>query len=337
MGQVNQIRMLEAQTADPKAAFALDVLLGLSGKPRSLPSRWFYDDEGSRLFQRIMATPEYYPTRCEAEILAASADRIAAQVGPGPLTVVELGAGDGTKTQLLLAALRRRGVAFRYVPVDISKGALESLAGTMQVAFPDLRFEGLVSDYFTALHWLAEQGDDRKLVMFLGSNIGNFNRAQSRVFARTMWNALRHDDLALIGFDLKKDVDVMLAAYNDHDGVTRAFNLNLLRRINRELGGGFDLAAFSHFGTYNVFTGAMESYLLSLRDQTIPIAALGTSFTFKPFEPIHVEYSFKYLDHDIHDMAGETGFSVVDMCRDQKGWFADALWRVDKDRAAADR
>lgn len=334
---MNQIRVLESQATDPQAAFALDVLLGLSGKPRSLPSRWFYDDEGSRLFQRIMATPEYYPTRLETEILTASADHIAAVVGPGPLSVVELGAGDGTKSRLLLAALRRRGVAFRYVPVDISAGALESLSGTMGAAFPDLRFEGLVSDYFTALHWLGAQDNDRKLVMFLGSSIGNFNRAQSRVFARTMWNALRDDDLALIGFDLKKDVDVMLAAYNDREGITRAFNLNLLRRINRELGGAFDLDAFSHFGTYNVFSGAMESYLLSLREQTVPIAALGASFDFKPFEPIHVEYSFKYLEHDIHDMAHETGFSVVDLFRDQRGWFADALWRVGKDDPAAPR
>ena len=327
---MNQIRVLEADPQDPKAAFALDVLLGLSGKPRSLPSHWFYDDEGSRLFQRIMATPEYYPTRCEAEILVASADRIAEQVGPGPISVVELGAGDGTKTRLLLAALRRRGVAFRYLPVDISAGALESLSATMTDAFPDLAFEGLVSEYFTALHWLGQQGTERKLVLFLGSNIGNFNRPKSRVFARTMWNALRHDDLALIGFDLKKDVDVMLAAYNDKEGVTSAFNLNLLRRINRELGGRFDLDGFSHFGTYNVFSGAMESYLLSLREQTVAIEALGTSFAFKPFEPIHVEYSFKYLDHDIHDMANETGFSVVDLFRDKKQWFADALWRVEK-------
>jgi L-histidine Nalpha-methyltransferase len=330
MGPMNRIRVLESAPQDPQGAFALDVLLGLSGKSRSLSSRWFYDDEGSRLFQRIMATPEYYPTRCEAEVLAASAPDIARRVGEGPLEVVELGAGDGTKTRLLLSALRARGVDFRYVPVDISEGALRALGETMAGAFPDLAFEGLVSEYFGALRWLGDQGPARKLVLFLGSNIGNFTLPQSRVFARTLWNALRDDDLALVGFDLKKDVEVMLAAYNDAEGHTRAFNLNLLHRINRELGGHFDLDAFRHFGTYNVFSGAMESYLLSTRAQTVAIDALGTSFAFKPWEPILVEYSFKYLEADIAAMAADTGFQGVALYQDARRWFADALWRVRK-------
>ncbi|MCA9687088.1 MAG: L-histidine N(alpha)-methyltransferase, partial [Myxococcales bacterium] len=189
-----------------------------------------------------------------------------------------------------------------------------------------------VSEYFDALRWLnLENSGRRKLVLMLGSNIGNFNPAQTRVFMRTLWNACNPGDLVLTGFDLKKDIDIMLAAYNDREGVTRDFNLNLLRRINRELDGNFNLAGFQHFGTYNVFSGAMESYLVSLRRQEVAIGALNKSFSFAPWEPIFVEYSFKFLASDIEDLAQETGFRPVGAWQDQRGWFCDALWRVHKE------
>ena len=238
------------------------------------------------------------------------------------------GAGDGTKTFLLLDALRRAGVTTRYVPVDISEGAMASLHAKVEAKLPDQAVHGLVGDYVGALRHLSTVDDRHRLVLFLGSNIGNFDKPRARAFLRRLWTGLRPGDHALIGFDLKKDIEVLLAAYNDRNGTTSAFNLNLLARINRELGGHFDLSEWRHYGTYNVFTGAMESYIVSLKEQHVAIDALRTSFHFMPWEPIHTEYSYKYLDHDITDLAAFTGFEIVSRFCDDKKWFCDALWRV---------
>ncbi|NVB38630.1 L-histidine N(alpha)-methyltransferase [Pseudenhygromyxa sp. WMMC2535] len=318
--------------SNEREQFALDVLMGLSTERRSLPSKYFYDAEGSRLFQKITSLAEYYPTRCEAEILRQHRDEMVELLSSRPTTIVELGAGDGTKTRILLEACAKRKLDIEYVPVDISRDALEWLVDALQDELPEIPTRGIVSEYFDALRWLnVENSERRKLVLMLGSNIGNFNPAQTRVFMRTLWNSCNPGDLVLTGFDLKKDIDVMLAAYNDREGVTRDFNLNLLRRINTELDGDFNLASFQHFGTYNVFSGAMESYLVSLRRQEVSIGALNKSFTFDPWEPIFVEYSFKFLTSDVEDLARETGFRPVGAWQDERGWFTDALWRVHKE------
>jgi len=311
-----------------QASFALDVLTGLSERPKRLSSRWFYDDRGSELFEQIMAEEEYYPTNLEREIFEAQGDAIAARFAGQDIDVVDLGAGDGTKTFLLLDALRRAGVTTRYVPVDISEGAMASLHAKVEAKLPDQAVHGLVGDYVGALRHLSTVDDRHRLVLFLGSNIGNFDKPRARAFLRRLWTGLRPGDHALIGFDLKKDIEVLLAAYNDRNGTTSAFNLNLLARINRELGGHFDLSEWRHYGTYNVFTGAMESYIVSLKEQHVAIDALRTSFHFMPWEPIHTEYSYKYLDHDITDLAAFTGFEIVSRFCDDKKWFCDALWRV---------
>jgi uncharacterized SAM-dependent methyltransferase len=167
-------------------------------------------------------------------------------------------------------------------------------------------------------------------VLFLGSNIGNFNRAQARVFLRQLWEALNDRDQVLIGFDLKKDIELLLAAYNDAKGVTADFNTNLLRRINRELGGDFDLSAFRHYATYDVFSGAIESYIVSLKEQVVTIRELQTTFHFDEWEPIHTEYSYKYLQKDIDSLAAVTGFKIIEQYYDSKRWFTDSLWQVDK-------
>ena len=186
------------------------------------------------------------------------------------------------------------------------------------------------ADYFDGLRWLAHQTDRRNLVLFLGSNIGNFDKPRARAFLRRLWNALNPADRVLIGFDLKKDIEALLLAYNDPQGVTERFNLNLLERINRELGGTFNPDKFRFFSTYNVFSGALESYLVSLVDQRVYIEALSQDFHFAPWEPIHTEYSYKYLDHDITDLAQFTRFAVEARWYDAQGWFCDALWRVEK-------
>lgn len=313
-----------------KEQFALDVLMGLSTERKFLPSKYFYDEEGSSLFQRIMDLEEYYPTRCEFEIFQARKGEIARRLEGAPFSCVELGAGDGRKTKVLLRRFREAGLAFRYVPIDISESAVAGLTEDLRREFPGIECRGIVAEYFDALRWLNRNDAQRKLVLFLGSNIGNFDAPRARVFLRTLWNALNGGDWALIGFDLKKDIDVLLRAYNDPAGVTDAFNLNVLTRINRELGADFDVRRFQHFGTYNVFSGAMESYLVSLERQTVQVAALNKSFDFRPFEPIHLEYSYKYLPEDIEALARETGFRVEATFRDSRGYFADSLWRVVK-------
>lgn len=315
---------------DARRDFGYDVLVGLSERPKRLPSRYFYDDEGSRLFQRIMALPEYYLTACEREILEAHAGSIAERIAGRPVDVIDLGAGDGDKTLVLLGELARRGADFRYVPIDISEAAMKAVLAAVEADLPGVRAEGVVSEYVDGIHWLGREreGGRRALVLFLGSNIGNFDRPHARALLRRMWTALRPGDRMLIGFDLKKDIDVLLAAYNDEAGVTAAFNLNLLSRINRELGGGFDLDAWRHFGTYDVFSGAMKSYLVSRERQRVEVAALSQVFDFEPWEPVHTEYSYKYLRSDVTRLAADTGFEVEAEHLDERGWFVDSLWRV---------
>ncbi len=322
-------RLDPAAVHDPRRDFAADVLVGLSEKPKRLSSCYIYDDAGSALFQQITDLEEYYPTRTEHGILERHAEEIVGRTG-GPLNLIDLGAGDGRKTRLLLDWLTARGADVCYVPIDISEAAVAGLTEDCARRYPDLHVQGIVAEYFDGIRWVARQGGRRNLVLFLGSNIGNFDKAHARAFLRQLWDALNANDEALVGFDLKKDIEILLAAYNDRDGVTAAFDKNLLARINRELGGTFDLDAFRHFATYNVFTGAMESYLVSLRPQTVYIEALHSSFHFEPWEPIHTEYSYKYLERDVFDLADHCGFEVVERFYDPRRWFCDALWRCEK-------
>jgi uncharacterized SAM-dependent methyltransferase len=201
----------------------------------------------------------------------------------------------------------------------------------MRGRFSKLDVNGIVGEYFDSLSWLSRDQKRRNLVLFLGSNIGNFSRVQTRVFLRQLWEALNPDDLVLIGFDLKKDIDLLLDAYNDAQGVTAAFNTNLLARINRELGGEFDLPRFRHYATYDVHSGAVESYIVSMVKQTVAVRAVRTSFEFNAWEPIHTEYSYKYLQSDIESLAQATGFEIVGQYHDSKRWFTDSLWRVVKE------
>lgn len=311
--------------------FALEVLVGLSEMPKRLPSRYLYDDHGSELFRRITALPEYYPTRCEHEILERHKGDILALTSDAPLNLVDLGAGDGHKTRILLEHFLKAGKDFRYVPIDISEGAMRTLVESVRRHTPDVRVEGLVSEYFEGITWLGDVEPDRQnLVLLLGSNIGNFSKAQSRAMLLRLWEAANDGDLVLIGFDLKKDIEILLDAYNDPAGVTAAFNKNLLHRINVELGGTFDLDRFRHFSTYNVFSGAMESYLVSLAAQSVSIEALHTSFSFDSWEPIHTEYSYKYLLSDVEALAAHAGFVIEAQLLDSRGWFLDSIWRVKK-------
>jgi L-histidine Nalpha-methyltransferase len=316
---------------DERKAFALDVLTGLSERPRRLPSKYLYDDEGSRLFRAIMRLPTYYPTQREQAIIEAHTQAIIAPMHGEAFDLVDLGAGDGTKTMVLLKALAEAQADVRYVPIDISIEAMRGVTARALREVPTLHTEGLVANYLDGIQWLSEKYPERsRLVLFLGSNIGNFHKPEARKFLRTIWSVLSPDDRLLIGFDLKKDIERLLAAYNDPTGTTAAFNLNLLTRINRELGGDFDLQKWQHFGTYNVFSGGMESYLVSREDQTVSLEALELRFAFEPWEPVQTEYSYKYLERDIDALAAATGFGIQDRFYDLERDFLDALWRVEK-------
>jgi dimethylhistidine N-methyltransferase len=318
------------EIATEKKSFAQDVLIGLSEPRKWIPARYHYDNEGSILFQKIMKLPEYYPTNCEFEILETQKNEIAKLMGGNQFNLVELGAGDGAKTSILLDHFINQGFNFQYVPIDISEGAMKGLIDSIKNKFPQIKTNGIVAEYFDGLKWLSKTGKQKNFVLFLGSNLGNFSAAQAKVFIRTLWNTLNNEDFVLIGFDLKKDIDIMLRAYNDFKGVTAEFNLNMLRRINNELGGNFDLTKFRHYATYDVFTGAMESYLVSLEAQTVFIEKLSETFDFKPWEPIHTEYSYKYLVSEVENLANDTGYIIEKHLFDSKKYFLDSIWRVQK-------
>lgn len=309
----------------------MDVLVGLSETPKRVSSKYFYDEEGSRIFQEIMNLYEYYPTPCEREIFDAHKAEIVAPVVDKPFNLIDLGAGDGDKTLILIRHLLEVGADVRYVPIDISEDAMRDMTNAIAETHPNLVIEGLVGDYFDGIRWLGAQADRRSnLVLFLGSNIGNFDKGNARAFLRRLWTSMAADDHLLVGFDLKKDINTMLRAYSDDQGVTARFNLNLLERMNRELGANFALDKFQHFGTYDVNSGAMKSYLISLERQSVHIEELHYTFEFEPYEPIFTEYSYKYLSTDVDALAEATGFAEVERFYDRRNFFCDALWRVVK-------
>ena len=321
--------MLDESESD-RQALAEEVLVGLSETPKSLPSRFFYDEAGSSLFQAITDLEEYYPTRVEHGILEDHSVALLERFRGVPFNLIDLGAGDGRKTRVVLEQATQLGLDVRYVPIDISESAMQGLVADMGARFPQMPIRGLVSEYTAGVRWLGQQSDRANLLLFLGSNIGNFAKAQARAFLRRLWLALNPHDRVLVGFDLKKDIELLLAAYNDKEGVTARFNLNLLNRLNRELGADFDVTNFRHFATYNVFSGAMESYLVSMVQQSVHIRSLQATFTFAPWEPIHTEYSYKYLVSDIDNLAAHSGFTPEARFFDDKHWFCDALWTVDR-------
>jgi L-histidine N-alpha-methyltransferase len=310
--------------------FASDVVSGLSASPKRLPCKYLYDETGSRLFKKIMCLHEYYPTRCELEIIKNHDAEIADMVGDAPFNLVELGAGDGMKTKILLDQFLRKGLDFHYVPIDISHTALGELTCELRARFAGLRVDGIASEYFSGLRKLACMSRRRNVVLFLGSTIGNFPPSEAADFIAALHERMNDLDYLLIGYDLKKDIGTIMRAYNDSEGVTARFNINLLARINRELGGNFDLGRFRYYSTYNARTGGMESFLISVEKQSVCIGSCGRTFSFDPWEPIHTESSYKYLDKDLHRLAAFTGFEIVEKFHDSDGYFTDALWRAHK-------
>ncbi len=307
--------------------FYADVISGLRSTPKRLQSKYFYDGEGDALFQQIMASPEYYLTDCEMEIFSRQTSDLAQTFlnKYSEFDVVELGAGDATKSVFLLEELAACHIDFTYFPVDISGNVIRLLEKELPKKVKGIAITGLQGEYFEMVKKANFLSTKRKLILFLGSNIGNFSKADAASFLTALQQCLLPGDLMLIGFDLKKNPSQILAAYNDAGGVTKAFNLNLLKRINNDLGGDFNIAKFSHYPTYNPITGACESHLISLQKQTVTIADTEV-FQFEKFEPIHMELSQKYSVKETDALAVQTGFAPIHHFYDSHEWFLDAVW-----------
>ena len=319
MTAINKPAVLVSPIAD-------DVLSGLSARPRRLPPKLFYDAEGSRLFDRITETPEYYPTRTERAILKEFAGEMVRQAGDN-LTLVELGAGSASKTHLLIEALLRRQLRAEFYPVDVSSSALQGALATLNGHFPRLRVSPIVADYTHRLPALNSL-PGRKLVLFIGSTIGNFEPAEAEAFLKSVRRSLQPGDTLLIGFDLIKDADVLNAAYNDTQGVTATFNKNMLVRINRELGGSFDVDAFEHIAFWNRRKSRIEMHLESVYEQTVWVQDLERGFHFDQGERIHTENSYKFNMSSVERLLRRSGFKLEKSWTDAKGWFCVALGRV---------
>ncbi|WP_225860234.1 L-histidine N(alpha)-methyltransferase [Chitinophaga pendula] len=308
------------------SAFYKDVIMGLRSPEKKLDAKYFYDAAGDHLFQQIMQCPEYYPTRCEMEILSRqSADIVQAILRHSrEFDVVELGAGDATKSIHLLRQLRRQQLSYTYFPIDISANVISSLERDLPPQLPGTQVQGLNGEYFDMLREAGTRSHRNKVVLFMGANIGNFTRTEALSFCKTIRRELQPGDLLLTGFDLKKHPQLILDAYNDRQGYTRDFNLNLLRRINRELGADFDLNQFEHYPTYDPQTGACKSYLVSRTDQQVHIGEVVIHF--REGEPIYMEISQKYSIPEIENLAAEAGFYPATRFTDSRSWFMDTLW-----------
>jgi dimethylhistidine N-methyltransferase len=319
--------MLSPLTDRQTGTFAADVLAGLSGNPKTLHSKYFYDDRGSRLFEQIMELPEYYPTRTEALILETHKHGLLEALRGHPWHLVDLGAGDAAKTRILIDCFYREGLGFEYVPADISPYALDDLTARLRASYPDLPVRRVAGDYQHAIGWMGRHLEGRKLVLFLGSNIGNFTEAETIRFLQHIHRTMGPGDRLLVGFDLRKEGHVIHRAYNDAAGVTEAFNKNLLLRINTGLGGHFDPDTFDFHAHYDPVSGFVRSFLTSKIEQQVRVDAFDRSFGFRAWEAIHTENSRKYGLDEIEALAAAAGFAVEKHLFDPQRWFTDSIWR----------
>lgn len=312
-----------------ETTFHKDVVQGLSAPSKHLFPKYFYDAKGDYLFQQIMDCPEYYLTRAEREILSTQSQKIAQQCADlhPHFDLVELGAGDASKTTYLLDAALQLKCCQRYFPIDISESMIEHLNWALPPKFPGLHVKGLAGEYFPMLEHLKSKRAQPKLVLFLGASIGNMLPDEALAFCQSLRTFLNPGDLLLIGFDLKKNPQIILDAYNDRGGLTRDFNHNLLHRINRELGANFNTSYFKHYPVYDPGTGSCKSYLISTRSQSVVLSD-GTEFSFDKDEAIYMEVSQKYSKNEIDQLGLSAGYEAIQSYFDQQRWFVDVLWRV---------
>lgn len=304
--------------------FADDVRSGLSAPQKRLSPRYLYDDLGSALFDAITALPEYYLTRAETEILKEHSGEIIDAVG-FPVELIELGSGSAVKTRLLIDAAFERQRSVRFCPIDISSAALDASARALRSEYPGIVVDGINAEYLSGLARLSRNGAKRRLALFLGSNIGNFEPDEARSTLSALRAVLDPHDGFLLGADLRKDPRLLEAAYDDPTGVTAAFSRNLLGRMNRELGGHFDLSTFEHRARFNDGASRIEIRLVSTVEQDVAIDGLGLVVHFEAGEPIYTESSYKFDDQTISSLAAAAGFSVAGRWTDASSLFADYL------------
>ena len=311
-----------------------DVVQGLSGTPKALPPKYFYDDRGSELFEQICELPEYYPTRTEAWILNKYADEIADITGSCEL--VELGSGSSTKTHYLLSAYQKVANSltesipdpFSYIPVDVSGGILKTTVLHLQKKYPDLNLEGLIGTYDEALLYLGKNHSRSRMVFFLGSSIGNFNQEEFNDFLAKIANALTQGDYFLLGIDLQKSKEILEAAYNDSQKVTDAFNLNILSHLNWRFQGDFNFNLFTHQAIYNEIDHQIEMYLYSQVDHLVSLDILDLKVQFHKGESVLTEISRKFNLEKIQEQLRSQGLETVKIWTDPQKWFGLVLCQV---------
>lgn len=307
-------------------AFARDVRDGLDLEEKRLSSKYFYDDKGSEIFQEIMSMPEYYLTDCEMDIFENQSLNIIKACGfEGAFNVIELGAGDGVKTRVMLQALLEAGHDPTFIPIDISEKAVNLLAENMHRELPDLKIHSEVGDYFEVMKKVAADHVPA-LILFLGSNIGNYAPPADRALMDMICSNMSHGDHLLIGADLRKDAQKILAAYDDPHGITKRFNLNLLTRINNELQGDFDLENWDFTCRYDPRNGEIRSYLVSKQEQDVTIGTLERSYHFKEGEKVWTELSKKYLLEELEELGKRSGLKLKQQFMDRNQYFTDTLF-----------
>lgn len=308
--------------------FKKDVLAGLLKTQKKLPSKYFYDKTGDSLFQKIMEMPEYYLTKCELDIFENKTSALANLIVPKnePFDLIELGAGDAVKSTFLLKHLIERNFDFTYMPIDISGNILNVLETNLSQKLPELNIQCLEGEYFEMLKKATSYSKRKKVVLFLGSNIGNMEMNEAQEFCISLKENLSAGDVVVIGFDLKKNPHTILNAYNDQQGITAEFNLNLLKRINRELNADFNLKSFEHYQTYDPKTGACRSFLVSMKHQQVKID--NELIVFGENELIDMEISQKFSHQDIQEICERSGFKIIGEISDSKNWFLDSAWKI---------
>jgi dimethylhistidine N-methyltransferase len=315
------------KTITYKNTFEKDVAKGLSDFPKSLSSRYFYDKKGDALFQEIMAMPSYYLTDSEYEIFETQKNEICAQFeGQEGFDLIELGAGDGKKTKVLLRHLVQSDKEFTYLPIDISQNALDGLKKSINTEIPQAQIKPQQGTYFEVLEDLSNYNSRKKVILVLGSNIGNLLHPKAIEFLSNIQKAMNNGDLLFMGFDQKKNPQTILDAYNDPEGITAAFNKNVLHRINHEMDANFNVDQFKHWEVYDPETGTAKSYLVSKVEQAVFIEKLDLKIHFNAWETIHTEISQKYDDSIVSWLAEESGLKIIDQFTDSKEYYKNYLF-----------
>ncbi len=314
------------------AQFAQAVLEGLSSEPKRLPSWLIYDNRGSEIFSEITQLSEYQPAQCEIEIFESHKLAIADLLSKAVFRVIELGAGDGRKTQILLEHFIRHQLTFEYVPIDISQGAVKNLVAFLKSRFSQstMSVTGYVADYFDGLDAMKEQPHVRNIVLFLGLTIGNMELPAAELFVQRLWKSLNDGDYVMIGFDLMKHPKTLYAVYNDSGKVFERFNLHLLDILNEKLGANFVKEHYVQQGHYNPKTHAVESHIYSTREQRVFIEKLGKEFSFAAWEAMQTEHSYKYTQSEIELLARRGGYQIVSNAFDSYNSFVHSIWEVKK-------